>query len=67
MNDTQPDLISAKQLAAHWGISRRGLDVFLKQGLPCLRMGKKLRRFQRAACDAWLAERYGSPATKPAA
>jgi phage terminase Nu1 subunit (DNA packaging protein) len=63
----ESNLITAKQLAAHWGISRRGLDVFLKQGLPCFKMGKKLRRFQRAACDAWLAERYGSPGSKPPA
>jgi excisionase family DNA binding protein len=51
-----PRLVDVDECADHWGISRASVYNLLKEGLPSIRIGR-LRRFDLAACSAWLAER----------
>lgn len=52
---TEPWLTKA-QIAEHLGFSTRWVELRVREGLPCRRMGGRLR-FRRSAAERWLEER----------
>ena len=46
-------LLSAAELAEHYGICRASVYNLLNQGLPSIKIGRS-RRFRLAEVDAWL-------------
>lgn len=46
-----------RQLAHRLGVSIRTIDNLLVNGLPHLKLTRKLTRFPRAVVDQWLSER----------
>lgn len=51
----EPRLVSAAQLAEHYGICRASVYNLLSRGMPSVQIGRS-RRFRLAEVDAWLAE-----------
>lgn len=54
-------LVSAAELAAHYGVSRAHIYNLIDRGLPSLKVGR-CRRFRIAECDAWLDGQNGEAA-----
>jgi predicted DNA-binding transcriptional regulator AlpA len=52
---TEPWL-SKQQIATHVGFSVRWVELRVAEGMPCRRMGGRLR-FQRSSVEAWLEQR----------
>lgn len=53
------DLLSREDAAAYLGISKRTLEIWHSTGrykLPCVEIGGKIRRYRRAALEAWVEE-----------
>lgn len=46
-------LVTAAELAAHYGVSRATIYNLLSRGMPSLKVGRA-RRFRLADVDAWL-------------
>lgn len=53
MHPTTPRLVSAAELAEHYGVSRATVYNLLDRGLPSIKIGRS-RRFRLDATDAWL-------------
>lgn len=51
--------LSKQQIATHLGFSTRWVELRVKDGLPCMRMGGRLR-FQASACESWLEDWRGA-------
>ena len=52
---TEP-FITKAQIAAHFGFSTRWVELRVREGMPCHRIGGRLR-FQRSQAATWLLER----------
>ncbi len=48
-----PAFTDAVGLAEYWQVSRPHIYAMLSRGLPSVKIGRA-RRFNLAACDAWL-------------
>lgn len=46
-------LLTAEQLADHYGVTRATIYNLMKRGMPSLKIGRA-RRFRLAECDSWL-------------
>jgi excisionase family DNA binding protein len=55
---TEPWL-TKQQIAEHVGFSVRWVELRVAEGMPCRRMGGRLR-FQRSSVETWLEQRRAS-------
>jgi len=53
MTDPPKRLVSAAELAAHYGISRATVYNLMGRGMPSVQIGR-CRRFRLGETDAWL-------------
>ena len=51
--------LSKKQLAGHFGYSTRWIELRVAEGMPCWRVGNRLR-FRVSEVEPWLKERYAT-------
>lgn len=49
------DIVTADQLADHYGIARSTVYALMKRGMPSLKVGAS-RRFRLADCDAYFSQ-----------
>ncbi len=50
-------LVNAPTLLDHLSISRPTLERLIDEGMPCLVLGPRSRRFDLDAVESWLADR----------
>lgn len=55
---TDSRLVSAAEIAAHYGICRAHVYNLIDRGLPSVKIGRS-RRFRLADTDAWLDAQQG--------
>lgn len=55
--------LTLAELAAHLRVSTRHLERCIKAGMPSIPVGARTRRYDPAACEAWLAEHHGELST----
>lgn len=58
IRDVEP-LVNRVQMAEILGVSDDTVDELRKQGMPCIRWGRRLVRFRASEAVAWFHETYG--------
>lgn len=52
-------LVNRVQMAEILGVSDDTVDQLRKEGMPCIRWGRRMVRFRASEALAWFCERYG--------
>lgn len=65
MADPAVPLLTAAQLAAHLAVSVRHVERCAAAGMPSIPVGARAKRYEAAACLAWLAEHSDELSRRP--
>lgn len=52
-------LVNRAQMAEILGVSEDTVDQLRKEGMPCIRWGRRLVRFRASEALAWFQDHYG--------